>query len=300
MADPAATVSYRLLVNPAAGSGRARKRLPAIRAELDRRGMRHRIVMTSGIEHGCAEAREAAAGGEIPVVVSGDGLIGKVGGVLADSGTPLGIVPGGRGNDLARVLGIPVDPIEAVAVLAADERRMIDVGEANGERFLCIASCGFDSDANRIANETKVVRGPLVYAYAALRALAQWQPTTFTVTVDGAVTIVRGYSVAVANSQAYGGGMFIAPRARLDDGELDVVIIADAPKRKFLVGLPQIFKGTHIERDDVTCLRGRIVEVDADRSFAVYADGDPLTTLPMRVGTLAGALELIAPAPEPG
>jgi len=297
--DPVAPPSYCLLVNPAAGSGRARKRLPAIAAELDRRGMRHRTVMTNGIEHGCAEAREAAARGEIPVVVSGDGLIGKVGGVLAGTGTPLGIIPGGRGNDLARVVGIPVDPAEAVAVLAADERRLIDVGEANGERFLCIASCGFDSDANRIANEAKAVRGALVYAYAALRALAQWRPATFTVTVDGTVTTVRGYSVAVANSQAYGGGMFIAPRARLDDGELDVVIIADAPKRRFLVGLPQLFRGTHVERDDVTCLRGRIVEVDADRPFEVYADGDPLTTLPMRVSTLAGALELIAPAPEP-
>lgn len=296
MPDPAAPAAYRLLVNPSAGAGRARKRLPAIRAELDRRGMRHRIVMTSGIEHGCAEAREAAAAGEVPVVVSGDGLIGKVGGVLAGTGSALGVIPGGRGNDLARVVGIPVDPVDAVAVLAADERRMIDVGEANGERFLCIASCGFDSDANRIANETKAVRGALVYAYAALKALAQWRPATFTVTVDGAATTVRGYSVAVANSKAYGGGMFVAPDARLDDGELDVVITGDGPKRKFLIGLPQVFKGTHVERDDVTCLRGHVVEVDADRPFEVYADGDPLTTLPMRAGTLAGALELIAPA----
>jgi len=298
--DPAATRRYRLLVNPSAGAGRSLKRLPVIRAELDRRRISHRVVMTSGVEHGCEQAAEAASHGEIPVVVSGDGLIGKVGGTLAGTGTPLGVIPGGRGNDLARVVRIPVDPIAAVAVLAADERRLIDVGEANGERFLCIASCGFDSDANRIANETKVVRGPLVYAYAALKALAQWRPATFTVTVDGTETIARGYSVAVANSQAYGGGMFVAPQARLDDGELDVVITADAPKRKFLIGLPQVFRGTHIEREDVITLRGSVVEVDADRSFEVYADGDPLTTLPMRVGTLAGALELIAPAAENG
>ena len=92
-------------------------------------------------------------------MVSGDGLIGKVGGVLAGSAAPLGIIPGGRGNDLARVVGIPTDPAGAVAVLAAGNRRRIDVGEANGERFLCIASCGFDSDANRIANETKTIGG---------------------------------------------------------------------------------------------------------------------------------------------
>jgi YegS/Rv2252/BmrU family lipid kinase len=291
---PAASV-YCLLVNPSAGSGRAMKCLPAIRAELDRRGMHHQVVMTTGIEHGCREAAAAAGRGEIPVVVSGDGLIGKVGGVLAGTGAPLGIVPGGRGNDLARVVGIPADPVEAVAVLAAGDRRRIDVGEANGERFLCIASCGFDSDANRIANETKAISGALVYAYAALKALWQWKPARFTVTVDGAETLVTGYSVVVANSQAYGGGMFVAPQAALDDGLLDVVITGDVPKRRFLSGLPQVFKGTHIEREDVTSLRGRVVEVAADRPFAVYADGDELTDLPMRVSLLEGALELIAP-----
>ena len=295
MADSAPATAYCLLVNPSAGSGRARKRLPEIRAELDRRGLRYRIVMTTGLEHGCREALIAAERGEVPVVVSGDGLIGKVGGALAGSSAPLGIIPGGRGNDLARVVGIPTDPTGAVDVLAAGNRRRIDVGEANGERFLCIASCGFDSDANRIANETKAIGGPLVYAYAAIKALWQWRPAEFMVTVDGEATSVRGYSVAVANSQAYGGGMFVAPQARLDDGLLDVVITGDAPKRRFLTGLPQVFKGTHIERDDVITLRGRVVEVDADRPFDVYADGDVLTGLPVRVGLLDGALELIAP-----
>jgi YegS/Rv2252/BmrU family lipid kinase len=295
VADPASATAYCLLVNPSAGSGRAQKRLPEIRSELDRRGMQYRIVMTTGIEHGCREALAAAERDEVPVVVSGDGLIGKVGGALAGSAAPLGIIPGGRGHDLARVVGIPTDPAGAVAVLAAGSRRRIDVGEANGERFLCIASCGFDSDANRIANETTAIGGPLVYAYAAVKALWQWRPAEFTVTVDGEATSVRGYSVAVANSQAYGGGMFVAPQARLDDGLLDVVITGDAPKRRFLTGLPQVFKGTHIERDDVITLRGRVVDVDADRPFDVYADGDVLTGLPMRVGLLDDALELIAP-----
>ncbi len=294
--DPS-TGGYCLLVNPSAGSGRAAKRLPPIRAEMGRRGMEHRVVMTQGIEHGCEEATAAAERGEVPVVVSGDGLIGKVGGVLAGTGAPLGVIPGGRGNDLARVVGIPTDPAAAVAVLAAGNRRSIDVGEANGERFLCIASCGFDSDANRIANETSLISGAPVYAYAAIKALWQWRPARFTVTVDGVETAVSGYSVAVANSQAYGGGMLIAPAARLDDGLLDVVITADASKWRFLTGLPRIFKGTHVERDEVTTLRGSTVEVAADRPFVVYADGDPLTELPMRVSTLAGALELIAPAP---
>ena len=96
-------------------------------------------------------------------------------------------------------------------MLLAGHEREIDVGEVNGKRFLCIASTGFDSDANRRANEARLIRGNLVYAYAALRTLATWRPADFTVTVDGERHEHKGYSVAVANSSAFGGGMLIAP-----------------------------------------------------------------------------------------
>ena len=290
---------FLLLVNPSAGGGRAMKRLPVIESEMKRHELDFRMVETTGIEHGCAEAEAAAEAGEIPVVCSGDGLVGKVGGVLAGSGTPVGILPGGRGNDLARVVGIPTEPAEAVEVLAAGNRRLIDVGEANGQRFLCIASFGFDSDANRIANEAKVVKGPLVYAYAALRALARWKPATFTITIDGAERSLRGFSVVIANSQAYGGGMFVAPRAQLDDGYLDVVTTGDISKGRFLANLPKVFRGTHLDDEQVTCERGRVIDVSADRPFEVYADGDHLTDLPATVTVLPGALELIAPPAAP-
>ena len=302
MAATAATTGepgrYLLLVNPSAGGGRALKRLPRIESEMDRHGLSHRIVRTTGIEHGCEEALAGAATGEIPVVISGDGLIGKVGGVLAGGEAPLGIIPGGRGNDLARVLGIPTEPSEAVAILAADDRRRIDVGEANGQRFLCIASCGFDSDANRIANEAGAVKGPLVYAYAALRALSQWRPARFSITLDGIEREFDGYSVAVANSKAYGGGMFVAPDAELDDGLLDVVTTGDISKREFLVNLPKVFKGTHVEEPQVEVSRAATIEIRADRPFALYADGEHLADLPAKVGVLEDALELIAP-PSP-
>lgn len=287
---------YLLLVNPSAGAGRASRRLPEIEREMRASSLAYRVVMTTGIGHGCEQARAGAAAGEIPVVVSGDGLIGKVGGVLAGGPVPLGVIPGGRGNDLARVVGIPGEPAGAVAVLAAGERRRIDVGEANGKRFLCIASLGFDSDANRFANEAQAVKGPLVYAYAALKALSQWQPARFGVTVDGATRDFRGYSVVVANSAAYGGGMFVAPDARLDDGLFDVVTTGEVSKARFLVNLPKVFKGTHLSEDEVDVVRGASVEVSADRPFAVYADGDHLTDLPASLRVLPGALELIAPA----
>src|SRR5207247_621730 len=114
-----AGATHLILVNPSAGGGRAVKLLPELEAALRARGLEYRLMLTTSLEHGCEEARRAAAGGEIPVVMSGDGLIGQVGGMLAGSEVPMGVIPGGRGNDLARVLGIPAEIEGAVDLLAA-------------------------------------------------------------------------------------------------------------------------------------------------------------------------------------
>jgi YegS/Rv2252/BmrU family lipid kinase len=293
--------SHLLLVNPSSGGGRARKLLPEAERELNRWQIPFRTVETRSLEHGVEEARSAADAGEVPVVMSGDGLIGQVGGALAGSGAPIGILPGGRGNDLARVLGIPREPAGAVAVLAAGNEREIDVGEVNGRRFLCIASFGFDSECNRIANETRFIKGNLVYAYSALRAMASWRPATFTVTVDGGEPMTyTGYSVAAANSRAFGGGMFVAPHAKLDDGLFDIVVIGDIGKLQYVANLPKVFKGTHVEEDGVTELpaAGDEIRVSADRDFAVYADGEHLADLPATLRVLPRALRVIAPPAE--
>lgn len=264
--------------------------------ELADREVAYRVVRTESLEHGVSEARTAADADEIPVVMSGDGLVGAIGGALAQTDSAMGIIPSGRGNDLARVLGIPNEPAGSVAVLAEGHEREIDVGEANGRRFLCIASCGFDSEANRVANEATFIRGNLVYAYAAFRTLAAWKPASFRVVLDGGDPFeFAGYSVSVANSQAFGGGMFVAPHASLDDGLLDVITVSDVSKLRFIRALPQVFKGEHLENDEVTERRGARVEISADRDFAVYADGEHLTDLPATIRTLTQALRVIAP-----
>ncbi len=290
---------HLLIVNPSSGSGRGGELLPEVERQLRARRIEFGTVVTRSLEHGIDEARAAVGRGESPVVMSGDGLIGQIGGALAESGATMGIIPGGRGNDLARVLGIPTEPAEAVALLARGTTREIDVGEVNGKRFLCIASIGFDSVANEIANETRIVRGNLVYAYAALRALAAWKPARFQVKLDGSkIVSCDGYSVAVANSRAYGGGMFIAPEAELDDGLFDVVMMGRTSKLRFLTGLPKVFKGKHVEEEQVRVLRAAEVEVSADRAFAVYADGEHLADLPAGLRVLRGALTVIAPSGE--
>jgi len=286
-----------LLVNPSSGGGKALKLLPRVEQELDARRLAFRVQRTRDLEHGVEQALRAVEAGEVPVVMSGDGLVGAVGGAMAGSETPLGIVPGGRGNDLARVLGIPEEPAGAVKVLAAGHSRRIDVGEANGERFLGIVSVGFDSEANRLANETHFLRGNLVYAYAALRTLLGWKAARFTVRVDGERVRFTGYSVSVANSRAFGGGMYIAPDAELDDGEFDIVTVGEVGKLRFVGNLPKVFKGTHVEEDEVRVFRAPHLELTASRPFPVYADGEHLTDLPASLRVLPKALSVLVPPP---
>jgi YegS/Rv2252/BmrU family lipid kinase len=289
-------VKVRLVVNPSAGGGRAGRALPGVQAELQRLGVEHRVEQTRSLEHAGELALAAAAAGETTVTLGGDGLVGAAAGALKHTDGVLGVLPGGRGNDFARVLGIPLEPVAACAVIAANVVRDLDLGVVNDRTFISIASCGFDSDANRIANETKLVRGNLVYAYGALRALAGWRPARFEVTLDGGEPkTMHGYTVAVANSGAYGGGMLLAPSASLQDGELDVVMVEHVPKLRFLRLLPTVFKGEHVRQRSVQVSRAREVLVSADRPFTMYADGDPIAQLPATVGVLPAAVKVIVP-----
>jgi YegS/Rv2252/BmrU family lipid kinase len=285
-----------LLVNPSAGGGRALKALPSVEAELTRLGVPHRVERTKSLAHAQDLAVAAADAGEAVVTLSGDGLLGAVAGALRGrEDAVIGILPGGRGNDFARICGIPRDPVEACGVIADGVPKPVDVGDVAGRTFVGIASLGFDSDANRIANEAPSRLGSLVYAYAALRALAAFRPATFDVAVDRDRRTFTGYTVAAANNKAYGGGMLLAPDARVDDGELDVVLVSPPSKVEFVRRLPMVFKGTHTELESITVLRGREVTVSADRPFTVYADGDPIGELPVTIKAVPGAIKVLLP-----
>jgi YegS/Rv2252/BmrU family lipid kinase len=299
-----------LIVNPAAGGGRAGRAAPAVERALRGHGLTVRRTDTRDLAHARELAIEGATRGETIVALSGDGMVGAIADVLrAAPGAILGVLPGGRGNDLARVLGIPEDPVAACATIATGVARPVDLGvvsELDGDgsdhAFVGIASVGFDSDANRIANEAPAWLGGLVYAYGALRALASWRPARFEIELDppGELQIVTGYSVGAANSKAYGGGMRAAPDALLDDGLLEVVLMNDVGKLGFLTGvLPKVFSGAHVNHPGVRVHRAREITIRAERAFTMYADGDPIGVLPVRVRALPAAVTMLTPANLP-
>jgi YegS/Rv2252/BmrU family lipid kinase len=285
-----------LICNPASAGGRGARRLPLAEAELGRLGAEYRTVRTTGIDHARAEAAAAVAAGEHVAGLGGDGLLRPLAAELRGTESSLAIIPGGRGNDFGRALGIPTDTAAAVRVAVAGNERLIDMATVDGEPFLGIASFGFDSDANRLANEAKVVRGNVVYLYAALRALAAWKPARFSVSVDGKRRDTSGFSVVVANSKFYGGGMLIAPQAELDDGQLDVVISGETSKLTFLRVLPKVFKGEHLDEPNAHVYRGSEIEVAADREFEIYADGDPIGFVPATIRVERQVLRVVVPA----
>ncbi len=302
IAPPATRESTALsvIVNPHAGGGRAGRELDNVRHALERLGLPHRVAPTRSLDHARELTAAAVTAGERAVAFGGDGLIAAVAEAVSSADGVLGILPGGRGNDLARALGIPRNPVEACEVLAHGAVSRLDLGQVGERTFIGIASCGFDSIANRIANETTLVQGTLVYAYGALRALAGWHPATFTVAVDdGDEREVTGFTVAVANSRYYGGGMMLAPAADLQDGMLDVVIIRDMRRLRFLRLLPTVFRGAHVRVTEVETLRARRVEISASRPFTMFADGDPIAELPATVRILPGAVRTILPAAAP-
>ena len=286
----------RLLVNPRAGRGRALARLPAAEAALRELGVAYSVARTESLPHARLLAREGSAAGALVLTLGGDGLAGAAAGELRSTGSPLGVLRGGRGNDFARKLGIPDDVAAACRIAVSGAERAVDVADVGGRAFLGIASAGIDSDVQVVADGTRLPLGGLVYVYGVLRSIARWQPAAWTVTVDGVRHAFAGYSVAVANSGVFGGGMRLAPQARLDDGLLDVVLIADVPRRRYLATLPRVFRGTHVRRPGVRFLRGREVAFAADRPFDVYADGDPQAPLPVTIRVQPGVLRVRAPA----
>ena len=180
-------------------------------------------------------------------------------------------------------------------MLAAGRERAIDVADAGGQTYLGIASAGFDSDVQDIANATRVPLGELIYVYATLRALRGWRHARWQVVVDGEAQSFAGYSVAVANSGVFGGGMYLVPDASLDDGLLDVVLDPRVPEAALPANLPKVFKGTHVDSPDLTFLRAREVAFHADRPFAAYADGDPIADLPVTIKVVPRALKVLVP-----
>ncbi|WP_035841421.1 diacylglycerol/lipid kinase family protein [Kitasatospora azatica] len=294
---PAATQARRFtaVVNPISGGGHAAARWEPVAALLRAAGATVHTEPTRSREHAIGCAKAAAERGDVVVAVGGDGLVRDVvAGAVTGHGT-FAVVPAGRGNDLARLLNIPVDPAALADLLLTGSTRDLDVLEVNGVIAPGNVYIGIDSVATRIINAGRGLPALLLYRLAPLRAILSWRAAGYTLTVDGVHSQVRAHTVILANSGAYGHGLRIVPSAKPDDGLLDVMVVGDGPRSKIVSFMNEAKRGTHTDRPEVSVRTAREVAVDADRPIPVCADGDEIATLPARVRVLPGALTVIAP-----
>lgn len=253
------------------------------------------VAMTesTGIERCRILASQVVANGDTVVAVGGDGMVRSLLEPVVDSGATMGIIPAGRGNDFARQLAIPADPEVAARVLLKGKTRAVDVIEASGEYLAGSVYAGIDSLTSQIVNRGGPLPSSMQYPVAAIRALLSGHSTTFEVTIDGQHHRVHAFMVVCANSGFYGSGMHIAPHAKVDDGELDVIIVNAASKLGLLRRMPRLYKGTHIELEAVTVLRGREISIASADPVVAYGDGERLSALPVGVRIHPGALTVL-------
>ncbi|GAB2774669.1 diacylglycerol kinase family protein [Nocardioides salsibiostraticola] len=302
------TRSFTFLVNPNSGGGAAPEAVVPVARLLRDAGARVDVTYSPGPKSMGGLVHEAVERGDVVVSVGGDGMLSSLAGSVHAVGGTLAVVPAGRGNDFARMLGLPETPEGEAKLLLEGEARRVDLisWTVPGAAPRIIAGSvysGVDAHAAEIVDRVTWLPRSLQYPYAALRALATYRPARYVVSVDGVDHKFSASNVVVANSAYYGKGMKIAPAAVVDDGLLDVVVIEATSKVALMRALPTVYDGEHVSRPEVTMLRGRRVEIRADGArgqVPVGGDGEPLGVVPALAGApgvaevLPGALSILA------
>jgi diacylglycerol kinase (ATP) len=292
-------VNIALLVNPTAGKGRAAHVVANVTERLRAGGASVAILVGSDAEHAQDLAHQAALDGvDAIVALGGDGMAHLALNVVAGTDTPLGIIPAGTGNDLAKTLGLPTkDPVAAAGVVSdrlnGSGARPIDAARIGDKWFGCVLSAGFDSRVNDRANRMSWPRGRLRYDVAILAELRVFKPVPFVLELDGERWETEAMLVAVGNAKSYGAGMQVCPDAEIDDGLLDVTVLGPVTKPAFLKAFPKVYKGTHRDHPAVTMRRAKVVSLSAP-DVTVYADGEYIGVLPITCETVPGAVQVLA------
>jgi diacylglycerol kinase (ATP) len=285
-----------LLVNPTSGKGRGGRLLEPVADRLRSSGLAVDLVTGRDADEAFDRVRDrVAAGVDAVVAVGGDGLVNIALQVVAGTGVPLGVVPAGTGNDIARALGLSLaDPVAAVDLVVHGATRAVDLGRANGRWFAGVLGSGFDSMVNERANRMSWPSGRSRYNLAILAELRTFRPVPYELVLDGEPWTTEAMLVAVGNGSSYGGGMRVCPDARLDDGLLDITVLGPISKPEFLRVFPTVYKGTHVRHPAVTVRQARQVTLTS-AGVTAYADGERVSVLPLTCDAVPDGMRVFAP-----
>jgi len=229
--------------------------------------------------------------------VGGDGTMHYIVQNLAGTDCNLGIISEGSGNDIIRTLNIKHDLTENVRIIKQGRISRIDLGLFNNKTYYVgIAGSGFDSEANKFANETRLpLKGKALYNFAAYKTLLTYKPKMFNLKYDGVEKNVEVMMMAFANLKYFGGSMKIAPEADPFDNILDICVIKKMSKISFAKSIPKVYEGTHLELPTVETFRTREINIDCESKLDVYGDGEYLGRLPANFKIIPKALNVFMP-----
>ena len=284
-----------LLTNPTAGRGRGARHRDAALTRLRESGFVVRNLQGRDADEAADLASACVADGvEALVVCGGDGLVHLGVQAVAGTGTPLGLIPSGTGNDVARYLGLPrTDPVAAADRIIASRLRTIDLARSGERWFVTVLAAGFDAIVNERANTMTWPRGQMRYNLATLAELRTFRPIPYVLQLDDETMEHEAMLVAVGNGPSFGGGLRITEGALLADGLLDVVVITRMSKSKLVRSYPRLFTGRIDGVAEYVHRRVRTVTVAAP-GIVSYADGERFGPLPLTIECVPGALDVIA------
>jgi diacylglycerol kinase (ATP) len=291
-----------VLTNPASGHGNAPHAAETAIQRLQKRGIDVVAIVGSDAEHARRLLHAAVEKGtDALVVTGGDGVISDALQALACTDIPLGIIPAGTGNDHAREFGLPTkDPAAAADVVADGWTETVDLGRIRDRKgitkwFGTVAAAGFDSLVTDRANRMRWPRGRMRYNLAMLAELSALRLLPFRLVLDGRDEIVTDLTLAAfGNTRSYGGGMLICPNADHADGQLDITMVHSASRTRLIRLFPTVYKGRHVDLDEVTTARATSVDVES-AGINAYADGEYVCALPAEISAVPGALQILRP-----
>lgn len=267
------------------------------------------ILRTGGIEPvdapqgaDCRDLiRDRADAVDLVILGGGDGTMNYAAPALVESGLPFAILPLGTANDLARSLGLPLDPAEAARFIPTAEARPVDLGWVNGHYYFNVASVGFSAElAGELTADSKKIWGVLGYAVAAVRVLRRVRPFTVTIEHDGTVEKVTTIQVSVGNGRHYGGGMTVEETAAVDDGKLNFYSLEINHWWRLLALLPALRRGTHGRAADVRAFHTQEIKLSTRKPWPVNTDGELTTHTPAHFKVFPKILRVFAPEPVRG
>ncbi|MEG4455394.1 lipid kinase [Microcoleus sp. N9_A1] len=234
---------------------------------------------------------------ELVIIGGGDGTLNAAIEGLMDTKLPLGILPMGTANDLARTLGIPTDLSAACQVIASGQVRLIDLGWVNGQHFFNVASLGLSVQiTQRLTKEFKRRWGILAYAFTALQVILESRPFRAQIIVKNQSFNVKTIQIAIGNGRYYGGGMTVAENATIDDRKLDLYSLETKNWWEIIALLPAMKQGNHTSRPNVRTLEAQEIEVNTSKRHPINTDGEITTYTPATFRVIPQALAVIAPS----